>query len=112
MKTPLAATLVTGMLFGLFSTAPLCAQSTLIYEAFLSGPAESPPNGSPGTGFAEVIVHTGFGGQDDNMILKSLLAVCWEPPPLRTFTPRRLRPAPEPPGWPPPRRILRVFRWG
>ena len=70
MKTPLAATLVTGMLFGLFSTAPLCAQSTLIYEAFLSGPAESPPNGSPGTGFAEVIVNTGFGGQDDNMIVE------------------------------------------
>src|ERR1035438_8137709 len=70
MKTPLAATLVIGMAFGLISTAPLRAQSTLIYEAFLSGPAESPPNGSPGTGFAEVIVNTGFGGQDDSMIVE------------------------------------------
>ncbi|MFI5378493.1 MAG: CHRD domain-containing protein [Tepidisphaerales bacterium] len=42
-----------------------------VYEAFLSGPAESPPNGSPGTGFAEVaidpvantmLVHVDFSG--------------------------------------------------
>jgi hypothetical protein len=26
----------------------------IVYEAFLSGPAESPPNASPGTGFTEV----------------------------------------------------------
>ncbi|HKA02608.1 MAG TPA: CHRD domain-containing protein [Candidatus Solibacter sp.] len=28
----------------------------VVYTAFLNGPAESPPNGSPGTGFAEVDV--------------------------------------------------------
>ena len=70
MKTPLAATLIIGTLFGLVSTAPLCAQSTIVYEANLNGFSESPPNASPGTGFAEVIVHTGFGGQDDNMIVE------------------------------------------
>jgi len=30
------------------------ASAQLIYQAVLSGPAESPPNASPGTGFAEV----------------------------------------------------------
>src|SRR5260370_24406193 len=41
------------------SVAALCALATqasaasLIYDAALSGPAESPPNASPGTGFAE-----------------------------------------------------------
>jgi CHRD domain/PEP-CTERM motif len=29
--------------------------TVITYEAFLSGPAESPPNASPGTGFATVI---------------------------------------------------------
>ena len=42
------------------SVAALCALATqasaaiLIYDAALSGPAESPPNASPGIGFAEV----------------------------------------------------------
>lgn len=67
MKTPLAATIIIGTLFGLASTAPLCAQSTIVYDAFLSGPAESPPNASPGTGFAQVTIHTGFSGLDDTM---------------------------------------------
>ena len=31
------------------------AQSTLTFDANLSGPAESPPNASPGTGFAQVV---------------------------------------------------------
>jgi len=31
------------------------AQSTLTFDADLSGPAESPPNASPGTGFAQAI---------------------------------------------------------
>lgn len=30
---------------------------TIVYDAFLSGPAESPPNASPATGFAEVSVN-------------------------------------------------------
>jgi hypothetical protein len=42
--------------------AALCALATqasaaiLIYDATLSGPSESPPNASPGTGFAEVTI--------------------------------------------------------
>jgi hypothetical protein len=46
------------------SVAALCALATqasaaiLIYDAALSGPAESPPNASPGTGFAEVTLDT------------------------------------------------------
>ncbi len=45
------------------SVAALCALATqasaaiLIYDAALSGPTESPPNASPGTGFAEVTVN-------------------------------------------------------
>src|SRR5260370_21499736 len=45
------------------SVAALCALATqasaaiLIYDAALSGPAESPPNVSPGTGFAEVTIN-------------------------------------------------------
>jgi hypothetical protein len=35
-------------------TAPA---QTFVYDANLSGPAESPPNASPGTGFAEVTVN-------------------------------------------------------
>lgn len=32
------------------------AEATIFtYDAFLDGPSESPPNGSPGTGFAEVV---------------------------------------------------------
>ena len=46
------------------SVAALCALATqasaaiLIHDAALSGPAESPPNASPGTGFAEVTLDT------------------------------------------------------
>jgi hypothetical protein len=45
------------------SVAALCALATqasaaiFIYDAALSGPAESPPNASPGTGFAEVTIN-------------------------------------------------------
>ena len=39
--------------------APMTAEAaTLIYDASLSGPAESPPNASPGTGFALVTIDT------------------------------------------------------
>src|SRR5437868_2306803 len=34
--------------------ASLACASTITYTASLSGPAESPPNASPGTGFATV----------------------------------------------------------
>ena len=46
------------------SAAAFCALATqasaaiLIYDAALSGPTESPPNASPGTGFAEVTLNT------------------------------------------------------
>ena len=37
--------------------APMTSEAaTLIYDASLSGPAESPPNASPGTGFAEITI--------------------------------------------------------
>jgi hypothetical protein len=35
-------------------TAPAARAALIVYVASLSGPAESPPNASPGTGFAEV----------------------------------------------------------
>lgn len=37
-----------------FSTANA---QIFVYDAFLSGPDENPPNGSPGTGFAEVTIN-------------------------------------------------------
>jgi hypothetical protein len=46
------------------SATALCVLATqasaaiLTYDATLSGPSESPPNTSPGTGFAEVIIDT------------------------------------------------------
>jgi CHRD domain/PEP-CTERM motif len=47
---------------GFISAAALCilasqaSAAILTYDAALSGPSESPPNASPGTGFAEVII--------------------------------------------------------
>jgi hypothetical protein len=42
--------------------APHATGAVFVYDAFLSGPSESPPNASPGTGFAEVdydnLLHT------------------------------------------------------
>lgn len=38
--------------------APLARPAILVYDAFLSGPAESPPNASPGTGFALITINT------------------------------------------------------
>ncbi len=32
--------------------------TVIVYDAFLSGPAESPPNASPGTGFSTVTIDT------------------------------------------------------
>jgi hypothetical protein len=49
---------------GFISAAALCVLATqasaaiLTYDAALSGPSESPPNASPGTGFAEVMIDT------------------------------------------------------
>ncbi|MBL8200949.1 MAG: CHRD domain-containing protein [Chromatiales bacterium] len=39
----------------LLAMAPLAQGAVIVYTADLSGPAESPPNASPGTGFAQVI---------------------------------------------------------
>lgn len=36
-------------------SAPIAQSAPIVFEASLSGPAESPPNASPGTGFARVI---------------------------------------------------------
>jgi hypothetical protein len=38
--------------------APVAQATVLVYDAFLDGPSESPPNGSPGTGFAEATYDT------------------------------------------------------
>src|SRR5262245_27755525 len=38
--------------------APACPAASITYFALLSGPAESPPNLSPGTGLARVAVDT------------------------------------------------------
>ena len=56
----LSALAVTAVTFavGLFSTATSTAQGTITYNAFLSGPNESPANASPGTGFATVVVNS------------------------------------------------------
>jgi hypothetical protein len=49
---------------GFISAAALCVLATqataaiLTYDAALSGPSEAPPNASPGTGFAEVMIDT------------------------------------------------------
>jgi hypothetical protein len=37
--------------------APASHAQVQVYNAFLSGPAESPPNASPGTGFAKVTIN-------------------------------------------------------
>ena len=42
----------------LFLAAPVTNADTLVFIASLSGPAESPPNASPGTGFATVTIDT------------------------------------------------------
>ena len=63
MKLLSFAALAVVMSFGICGNVR--AQSTLTYEAFLSGPNESPPNASPGTGFAVVTVNTGYAGTDD-----------------------------------------------
>jgi hypothetical protein len=46
----------------LLAFAPVAQASLIVYSTALSGPAESPPNASPGTGFAKVtwdnVAHT------------------------------------------------------
>jgi hypothetical protein len=58
------------IVLGIFSTQLVNAQTTSIYQAFLTGPQESPPNASPGTGFATLTINTGFSGVDDSMTLQ------------------------------------------
>lgn len=49
-------------LAALLAVAPAVQANVIVYSAALSGPAESPPNASPGTGFAKVtwddVAHT------------------------------------------------------
>src|SRR5262249_33269345 len=47
-------TLIASCIFSMFAAS--ANAGVVVYTAFLNGPAESPPNGSPGTGFAEVDV--------------------------------------------------------
>src|SRR5260221_2439330 len=47
MKKMLLSALIAGSLMPAYATI-------FYYEAFLDGPSESPPNASPGTGFANV----------------------------------------------------------
>jgi hypothetical protein len=47
---------ISAAVFCIFATQASAA--LVIYQATLSGPAESPPNASPGTGFAEVDIDT------------------------------------------------------
>jgi hypothetical protein len=58
------------IVLGIFSTQLVNAQTTSIYQAFLTGPQESPPNASPATGFATLTINTGFSGVDDSMTLQ------------------------------------------
>ena len=46
------------MLIGMMATASTSRAGIIEYDAVLNGPSESPPNASPGTGFAEVDVDT------------------------------------------------------
>lgn len=54
--------MVLAVLAGILGLAPQASAQSLQYSALLDGPSESPPNGSPGTGFALVdfdpIAHT------------------------------------------------------
>jgi hypothetical protein len=54
MKSPVLSFAAATFLWALSTTGQA---QTFIYDASLSGPAESPPNASPGTGFAEVTVN-------------------------------------------------------
>src|SRR5260370_35063785 len=56
--------------------APMTSQAaTLTYDASLSGPAESPPNGSPGTGFATVTIDTILDTMRVNVSFSGLVAL-------------------------------------
>lgn len=46
------------MLLAMLAIIPICHATIITYDTLLSGPAESPPNASPGTGFAEVTLDT------------------------------------------------------
>jgi CHRD domain len=54
---------------------PMTSQAaTLTYDASLSGPAESPPNASPGTGFAIVTIDTILDTMEVNVSFSGLVA--------------------------------------
>ena len=52
-----AKLLIFSVILAAVAAAPLANAQTFVYDAFLSGPNESPPNASPGTGFAEVTIN-------------------------------------------------------
>lgn len=56
MKFFLSAFLV--VCLAVFGLPSLGNATPLIYQAFLDGPSEAPPNASPGTGFARVTIDT------------------------------------------------------
>ena len=64
---------------GLVAGAALCVLATqasaaiLIFDTFLTGPSESPPNASPGTGIAVVVVNDVANTMDVNVIFSGLL---------------------------------------
>jgi len=53
---------------------PLASKATIyVFDANLDGPSESPPNGSPGTGFAEVTFDTVLNTMEVNVSFSGLL---------------------------------------
>jgi hypothetical protein len=80
LKAPVRGTLRTASLVICTIAAtslavPSAAKATILaYNAILSGAAESPPNASPGTGFAAVIIDTVLNTMQVDVIFSGLLA--------------------------------------
>src|SRR5262245_3821649 len=51
--------IVAGLAVALAGIPQACRADVIVYSAFLNGPSESPPNASPGTGFALVTYDSG-----------------------------------------------------
>ena len=65
------------LLFGAVAHAGI-----IVYTANLSGPAESPPNPSPGTGFAQITINTVTNMMEVQVTFSGLLGT----PPRRIST--------------------------
>ncbi len=73
-----------GFLVGIAVFVAQAASAGIItYDGFMSGPAENPPNASPGIGFAEVIIDTTANTMRGHC---PVLRACWGRPRLRTST--------------------------